>query len=65
MTAAGQLGDPGSLSPMAQIVPLTAETWPSLEALFRLPVDLVTPANLGNPYFRRRVEQEKTLLYAA
>lgn len=37
----------------------------SLEALFELPVDLVTPANLGNPYFRQRVEQEKTLLYAA
>jgi uncharacterized protein len=37
----------------------------SLEALLELPVDLVTPANLGNPYFRARVEQEKTLLYAA
>ena len=37
----------------------------SLETLFNLPVDLVTPANLGNPYFRQRVEEEKTLLYAA
>lgn len=37
----------------------------SLEALFESPVDLVTPANLENPYFRQRVEQEKTLLYAA
>jgi predicted nucleotidyltransferase len=37
----------------------------SLEALFALPVDLITPANLGNPYFRQLVEQEKTLLYAA
>lgn len=37
----------------------------SLEALFKLPVDLVTPASLGNPYFRQRVEEEKTLLYAA
>ncbi|TAK86066.1 MAG: hypothetical protein EPO20_09765 [Betaproteobacteria bacterium] len=37
----------------------------SLEALLELPIDLVTPANLGNPYFRQRVEQEKTLLYAA
>jgi predicted nucleotidyltransferase len=37
----------------------------SLVVLFGLPVDLVTPANLGNPYFRQRVEQEKTLLYAA
>jgi len=36
-----------------------------LEALFARPVDLVTPAGLGNPYFRQRVEQEKTLLYAA
>ena len=37
----------------------------ALSKLFDLPVDLVTPANLGNPYFRQRVEQEKTLLYAA
>jgi hypothetical protein len=36
-----------------------------LEALFNLPVDLVTPANLTNPHFRQRVEQEKVLLYAA
>ena len=36
-----------------------------LEALFALPVDLVTPPGLGNRYFRQRVEQEKTLLYAA
>jgi predicted nucleotidyltransferase len=36
-----------------------------LEALFKLPVDLVTPANLTNPHFRHRVEQEKVLLYAA
>lgn len=31
----------------------------------RRPVDLVTPPGLANPYFRQRVEQEKTLLYAA
>lgn len=37
----------------------------NLEKLFARPVDLVTPAGLENPYFRRRVEQEKTLLYAA
>lgn len=37
----------------------------SLEELIGNPVDLVTPANLENPYFRERVEQEKTLLYAA
>jgi predicted nucleotidyltransferase len=36
-----------------------------LQALFARPVDLVTPAGLANPYFRQRVEQEKTLLYAA
>lgn len=36
-----------------------------LETLFNLPVDLVTPANLANPHFRQRVEQEKVLLYAA
>ena len=36
-----------------------------LEALFARHVDLVTPPGLANPYFRQRVEQEKTLLYAA
>lgn len=36
----------------------------ALESLFARPVDLVTPAGLGNTYFRQRVEQEKTLLYA-
>ena len=36
-----------------------------LQTLLELPVDLVTPAGLENPYFRQRVEQEKTLLYAA
>jgi predicted nucleotidyltransferase len=37
----------------------------ALEALFSRPIDLLTPANLSNPYFKQRVEQEKTLLYAA
>ncbi|HUN68889.1 MAG TPA: nucleotidyltransferase domain-containing protein [Burkholderiales bacterium] len=36
-----------------------------LESLFATSVDLVTPPGLANPYFRQRVEQEKTLLYAA
>ena len=36
-----------------------------LEALFARPVDVITPSGLANPYFRERVEQEKTLLYAA
>lgn len=36
-----------------------------LERLFAKPVDIVTPSGLANPYFRQRVEQEKTLLYAA
>ncbi len=36
-----------------------------LQGLFTRPIDLVTPAGLGNPYFRERVEQEKTLLYQA
>ena len=34
-----------------------------LEALFDQPVDLITPAGLANPYFRQRVEEQKTLLY--
>ena len=36
-----------------------------LERLFAKPIDIVTPPGLANPYFRQRVEQEKTLLYAA
>ena len=36
-----------------------------LEKLFAKPVDIVTPPGLANPFFRQRVEQEKTLLYAA
>ena len=36
-----------------------------LERLFAKPVDIVTPPGLANPFFRQRVEQEKTLLYAA
>lgn len=36
-----------------------------LERLFARPIDIVTPPGLANPYFRQRVEQEKTLLYAA
>ena len=34
-----------------------------LQGLFSRPIDLVTPAGLGNPYFRARVEQEKASLY--
>lgn len=36
----------------------------ALEAMLESPVDLVTPANLENPYFRDRVEREKLLPYA-
>ena len=36
----------------------------SLEALFGRPVDLITEANLENPYFRDRVHAERQPLYA-
>jgi uncharacterized protein len=36
-----------------------------LEALFNRPVDLLTPHNLANPFFRRRVAAECQLLYAS
>jgi predicted nucleotidyltransferase len=36
-----------------------------LQALFTLPIDLVTPAGLVNPFFRQRVEREKALVYSA
>ena len=35
-----------------------------LERLFGRPVDLVTENNLGNPYFRQRVQSERQNLYA-
>lgn len=34
-----------------------------LERLFERPVDLVTENNLGNPYFRQRVQSERQNLY--
>ncbi|HVZ43176.1 MAG TPA: nucleotidyltransferase domain-containing protein [Ramlibacter sp.] len=36
-----------------------------LEALFGRPVDLLTPSNLANPYFRRRVIAELKTVYAS
>jgi uncharacterized protein len=36
-----------------------------LEAVLGLPVDLVVPAALANPYFARSVEQTRHELYAA
>lgn len=36
-----------------------------LEQMFSRPVDLVTLPSLRNPYFKQRVEQTKSLLYAA
>jgi predicted nucleotidyltransferase len=35
-----------------------------LEHIFQRPVDLVTENNLGNPYFRQRVQSERQNLYA-
>lgn len=35
----------------------------SLEALFGRPVDLITEANLENPYFRDRVQAERQPVY--
>lgn len=35
----------------------------ALEALFERPVDLVEAKSIKNPYFRRAVDQEKTLIY--
>ena len=51
--------------PPAQYAAAYFELRERLEKLFARPVDLVTPPGLANPYFRQRVEQEKTLLYAA
>lgn len=36
-----------------------------LEQLFQLPVDLLTPAGLKNPYLRARVEAERQVVYVA
>jgi len=37
----------------------------ALEGLFGLPVDLVIPSAIRNPYFRQSIEYSKALLYAA
>ena len=37
----------------------------ALESLFGIPVDLVIPSAIRNPYFRQSVEKCKALLYAA
>ena len=37
----------------------------ALEGLFGLPVDLVVPSAIRNPYFRQSIEKSKALLYAA
>ena len=36
-----------------------------LERLFGLPVDLVEPGPIRNPYFREAIEQTQELVYAA
>jgi uncharacterized protein len=36
-----------------------------LEALFKRPVDLLTPSSLANPFLRRRVAAECHTLYAS
>lgn len=51
--------------PPAEYAAAYFELLEALEKLFAKPVDVVTPAGLANPYFRQRVEQEMTLLYAA
>ena len=37
----------------------------ALEALFSRPVDLVTAPSVRNPFFRQRLEQTRSMLYAA
>jgi hypothetical protein len=37
----------------------------AVEGLFGLPVDLVIPSAIRNPYFRQSIEKSKALLYAA
>lgn len=37
----------------------------ALERLFSRPVDLVTTPGLRNPFFKQRLEQTKSMLYAA
>jgi len=69
-TGSGQPGDLDFLVDLGDLPPREyADAYfrllEALTDLFKLPVDLLTQANLGNPYFRERVEQQKTLLYAA
>ena len=58
------LVDIGELAPVAYSRAYFA-LYEGLASLFACPIDLVTPSALQNPYFRKRVEQEKILIYAA
>jgi predicted nucleotidyltransferase len=51
--------------PVAEHVSVYFALLEGLQALFAIPVDLMTAAALVNPYCRQRVEREKALLYAA
>lgn len=51
--------------PPAEYAAAYFELREALEQLFAKPVDVVTPPGLANPFFRQRVDEEKTLLYAA
>jgi len=41
------------------------EFWEELKSLFGRPVDLVEPGGLRNPYFIRRVNETRRLVYVA
>lgn len=66
----GRIGDLDFLVDLGDLPPKEyAETYfglrEALEQLFSRPVDLVTFSSIRNPFFKQRLEQTRSILYAA
>lgn len=65
-------GDDSDIDFIAEFEPMAPEDYAdcyfqlceALEAILKRPVDVLTPAGIRNPIFRREVEKHRQLLYA-